>query len=195
MSTTLNLQVGASADDAYEADDNTGFNSTGVLVVSIANTVAASRYNGGMRFSNVLIPQGATIISAVLEVYSIGTVNDDSAVDIFCNDVDNAVNFSTDPDVTSRVRTTATVSDNTDSVGTGWYAFPDISSVVQEVIDRAGWASGNAFVVLVDGQSTVNKDFRYRSYDGSAANAAKLTIVYTEQIAVIQHHRQQQGVC
>ena len=44
---------------------------------------------------------------------------------------------------------------------------PDLSAVVQEVVDRAGWARGNALVVLVSGTGERVAE----SYNGDQAGA------------------------
>lgn len=52
---------------------------------------------------------------------------------------------------------------------------PDLASILQEVVDRAGWSSGNALVLLLsaeDGQRVL------RSADQPGASGAQLTIEY-----------------
>lgn len=174
---TLNLQVAAGADDADELDDGTGFDGVDTEVNCRANSTASSRSNGGFRFTGVTIPQGTTILAATLEVVPIDATNDNPNVDISAEDVDNAVSFVTTADVTSRVRTTATVTwaeDNIPSPDTS----PDITAVIQEVIDRAGWVSGNALVVFMDGRSDLSRQFRVASFEHATLAAVKLDITY-----------------
>lgn len=175
--TTLNLQVAAGADDAHELDDGTGFDGVDTEVNCRANSTASNRSNGGFRFTGVTIPQGTTILTATLEVVPIDATNDNPNVDISAEDVDNAVSFGTTADVTSRVRTTATVTwaeDNIPSPDTS----PDITAVIQEVIDRAGWVSGNALVVFMDGRFDLSKQFRVASFEHATLAAVKLDITY-----------------
>lgn len=177
---TLNLQVSANADDAHEHDDGTSFSSSSNNVNVRAHTSGGTRYNGGARFTNVTVPNGATITAASLTVdraTGFDTEND-ILVDILGEDVDNSVNFSTNPDVTSRVRTTASVFWSKTDIVDGEVS-PDISAVIQEIVDRAGWASGNALTILIDGRSTASSSCRLASMeDTGSRESIRLSITY-----------------
>ncbi len=176
---TLNLQVGASADDADEADDNTNFDSVGAAAFANSNTTAASRYNEGARFTSVTIGQGDTIDAATMQDYIYNTTFGHSNVDIHAEDVDNAVDFSTTADVTDRIRTAASVAWVEDIASTGFATSPEIKTVIQEIVDRGSWSSGNALVLLSIGKSDTNNEFRIRSYDWVTTDAQKLDIDFT----------------
>ena len=172
-------QVSALNGDAYENDDDTNFERWGANINMYSHTVEASRVNGGFVFTNVLAQQGLKISSAYITVYIPETGSyDDANVDILGNDVDDANNFDVEADVTSRTRTTASVPWVQDSLGVGWKQSPDISAVVQEIVNRGGWASGNDLCILVDGKSDINKEFKSFSYDAGASLAARLSIEY-----------------
>jgi len=53
---------------------------------------------------------------------------------------------------------------------------PDLSGIVQEVIDLPGWSSGNSMVVVIEGfgERTVE------SYDGESENAPLLVVTYVQ---------------
>lgn len=176
---TVDEQVGASDDDAHEADDNTGFSVISTQAKMDSNTAAGSRFNLGNRFQTVAVPQGDTIDVANIQVNVFATTMDDPNVDILAEDVDDAVDFAATADVTDRVRTTASVAWVATGIGDGFKTSPDFNSVVQEVVDRASWASGNDMVIFLDGKADANFFFRERSYDDDPANAAKLHIEYT----------------
>ena len=170
--TTLNLQVSASADDASE---NTGV-SVALTAVNIRND--ATYDWSGIRFQNVTISNGATINSATHQIYVSYTSNDDINVNIYADDTDSAAQFTTTlNDISARTRTAATVSRNATAVGAGWYTLPDAAALVQEVVNRAGWISGNSLALLLETIS--GSDLRYNAYDGSTTEAAKLDIDYT----------------
>ena len=59
------------------------------------------------------------------------------------------------------------------------YDTADITTVVQEIINRGGWSSGNdmGFLILNDGSGN-GVSHLWRAYDGDSATAALLTIVY-----------------
>ena len=105
-------------------------------------------------------------------------------------DADNPGNFSADThstfDVRWDARTTARV--DWDDAGS-WvtdaeYNSPDIKTVIQEIVNRIGWASGNAIVIFwndFEGRSVSGgQDWRGGyPYNISNSKAVKLVIVYT----------------
>ena len=178
--TTVNLQVGAGNDDASEKDDGSSFKSAGVQGDIIASGTASTRENCGFVFDSVAIPFSPKVTAADLQLYLI--TNDDPECDIYCEDVDDADDFGTTADVTSRTTTTASVEWSDTSVGSGAFiSAPDISVCVQEVLDRAGWASGNSLCVIAKGKSSGSGTATVVQYDFSAGNAAKLDITYTDR--------------
>src|SRR5690606_32668137 len=54
------------------------------------------------------------------------------------------------------------------------------AAALQEVIDRPGWSSGNAIMVIIVGRTTPNAMFRCVAYEGSSSAAASLHVEYTE---------------
>lgn len=177
--TTLDLQIASGANDADERDDNTSFSSSRTSIICDSNTTISSRINGGMRFQNLTIPPGSTINVAYCSIRATNTSSDDPNVDIFAEAADNPADFSTTADVTGRTRSTANVQWTATGIGTGEVNSPSIVTVIQEIINRGGWASGNALVVFFDGRSDANATFRMTSYDGTPANSPKLHIEYT----------------
>jgi hypothetical protein len=172
--TTLNLQVGASLDDSREDADT-----------STSPTSSSIRLNetdswGGFRFQNVTIPQGSTINSADFQYYIEDVDHDDVNHVIYCEDADTSAQFSaSSSDISGRAQTTASVHEVQLAAGAGWRSAPDISALIQEVVDRPSWASGNALSVLVRGNYDSAPFCYVESYDGNSAQAAKLDIDYT----------------
>jgi hypothetical protein len=125
----------------------------------------------GIRFSGVNIENGTTINSAYIQFTDdeggTGTVD----ITISGEDINNASDFSTDDDdVSDRQKTTANVSwspnDWNDAGESGSdQKTPNLSSIVQEIVDRGGWSSGNAMVFIFEGTSTSNK--RVADYSGT----------------------------
>ena len=171
-------QVAAGTDDAYEKDSGADFNTGAAAVKMDADSTAANRYNGGFRFDNIAIAKDATIQNAYLQLYVTGTPQDDPLMTVSAEAVDDAANFSDTADVTTRVasRPTATVPVSATGVGVGWYLIPGLTAVIQEIVDRALWVSGQAMVILCEGSEASSQNFYARGYAGSAAQAAKLTI-------------------
>lgn len=138
-------QVGASSDDACDNGTQCKTNEASVYF-----TTSAGIHTTGMRFTTVPIPAGATIDSATLSVYP--DTSDDPNCDIYCNDVDDATTFDTKTQwPSSKTKTTAKATWRADNIGTdGFKTSCSVSAPVQEVVDRAGWATGNSLSFLAD---------------------------------------------
>ena len=182
--TTVNLAVIDGDDDAYEDGNGGSFSNSNDRLLIRSSTTAASRFNSGMRFPSATIPAGATIDSCVWQVYAKAS-DDDMEADIFFNDVDDAVDFADDADVTTRIASAAT------SAGVTWseltldapaqYASsPSLVAPCQEVIDRPGWASGQALCVLAEGrnQATVRR-MEGAAFEFTGSTESLLDIDYT----------------
>lgn len=132
----------------------------------------------GMRFQNVAIPNGAIILSAVIEFTTdegrTGTTNL-----VFSGEASDhaAIFVDEDDNISSRALT---------SVGVAWnnvppwntedetHQTPDLSAIAQEIVDRPGWSSGNSMVFIVSGSGRRNAE----AYDGEADEAPLLIIQY-----------------
>ena len=137
--------------------------------------------NGFARFTNITVPKGSVINAAKLTFVAQTSVSVATCkVKIFCNAADNATAPTSNTTHNGKVRSTAFVSWTVPGQTSGSsYDTPDIKSVVQEIIDRAGWNSGNALMVLIDDDGSSSGAYRLeRSYDGFPATAALLTIDY-----------------
>lgn len=178
---TLNLVTSVGADDARERNDNTLFNGTSTTMDVTSDPTSGSRWNAGALFDPVNIANGDTIDTATLTPYFNTATLDDMHADWGCQDVDDAVNFTTDADVTTRVAsvTTAVVAWVANSVGAGYQAMPtDFKGPIQEIVNRAGWASGQAICVLGRGNSDAAAIARLSTIE-AGSGGMKLDITYT----------------
>lgn len=171
--TTLNLQVSSNFDNADESSGTVSVNDDDLMVV------ANGGFNG-IRFQNVNIPAGATISSATLRLHSWGPDTASFTVNVYGHDIDNSSAFSaTANNVSGRTRTTAAVNWATSSTtytdGQNIDS-PNIASVIQEVVDRGGWNSGNALSLILTPVSGAKYAY---SYYGSATNAPELILTYS----------------
>jgi len=162
--------VGAGADDGGVGDEAFS-NSRTYLYVSYTGTVEKT----WLRFTNVDIDSGSSITSANWTGLFGDTTGPDMSIWAF--DENDATNPTDASDLDSRAKTTAYVN-WTLTGGTGWNISPDISSVIQEVVNRAGWVSGNAIVLYILGGFGGGADWM-RSYNYGAAQAAKLAITWS----------------
>ena len=171
--TTLAKQVAASADDGWQ-------NAAGTVAITGNDIGGLSGPNfwAGWRFQNVTIDQGQVLTSAVFEGYAYDTSEDNVWGNFHCEDVDNATAFAASSNnISGRTLTDAFTAVGVSNVGVGWYAV-DITPACQEVIDRGGWANGNAMNVIMD--CLLNSLLRFRQYDYSDGSfAAKLTFEYS----------------
>ena len=130
----------------------------------------------GMRFRNLAIPAGATIDSAYIMVWSHEgkSAEDVANLTIYGEDTDDAQTFTEDALLTDRPATDAQVSWIVD---VEWelyepYRTPDLSAIVQEVIDRDGWAPGNAIAFIFAGEdqgpSDVDNAREWESFENIA---------------------------
>lgn len=186
--TTLNLQTGASSDDARENGGTMGLTATTLLISGPGHIL-------GFRWTGVTIPQGTTLTSATLSFYVTGTADDTpNGVAVAAQAADNAGTFTTATNDISGRSLTSTVTWSGSNIGAGWQTI-DVTTPIQAVINRAGWVSGNALVVIVTG--VTGASIRVDAYDGTPANAAKLDIVYTSgggNTPVKMHHLMMQGI-
>lgn len=173
--------IAASGDDGRtSADfDEPSFNNSSAFITLSSNTSDTSI--GFFRFDNVTIPQGSTINSATLDLVPRGTFADDSNGNIQAVAADDPVAPANAAAIDAWALTSASVSWVADALGTSRVSSPSITTVLQEIVDRGGFASGNAVVVVYTGNTDVNKTFQPDSYDGSpSSDAAELSVDWTE---------------
>ncbi|HFD11538.1 MAG TPA: hypothetical protein ENJ32_03570, partial [Crenotrichaceae bacterium] len=134
----------------------------------------------GLRFNDVTIPQGSTVIDAYIQFTASNTKTE--ATDLFLEgeDVDNAdaFRFSND-DVSNRPRTLSSVAwsppawTKRKEAGTKQQT-PDLTPIVQEIIDRSGWENRNSMAFIITGSG---KREAY-SFEGNQTYAPVLHIEY-----------------
>ncbi len=135
------------------------------------------------RFTNVSIPSGATIIQARLQVYSPSTgVGNALSGTARGQDVGDAPAWTGANFEITNAAKTATVM-NVANLPT-WTAdahndVADVTAIVQEIVDRGDWASGNALTLYLIATSTASHR-RTLTYDSQASRAAKLIVRYGE---------------
>jgi hypothetical protein len=109
----------------------------------------------GLRFQNVSIPKGVHIDSAYVVVCSheAKAAEDVALITIVAEATDNAQTFSMDQLITDRPQTQASVLWEIAEEWGLWtyHKTADISPVIQEIVDRDGWASGNAIALILLG--------------------------------------------
>ena len=111
----------------------------------------------GLRFQNDTIPKGAIIETAYLEITSHEpkTVEDVAKLTIVAEAADNAPTFTMESLITARTKTAATVKWDVAEEWGLWttHKTPELKSIVQEIVNRSGWTSGNAIAFIVSGEN------------------------------------------
>lgn len=162
-----------------DGDVNGGFDNA-ANEIEMGNTGTPKK--GFFLFRNTGIPQGVSIVSASLTITSSANLNG-TTVNLIINaaDEDNPGQPADKTDVNDRPRTSREVAWNNVAAWTAntEYDSPDISPVIQELVDRPGFASDNVMIFLEDNGSTTNASRKGHSYNGDPAKAAVLHVSYT----------------
>lgn len=174
----VSSHVVASNDDAEERLSDGAMRRTSTDLELIDDTGDFGPQTVGIRFADIPVPQGAVIVSAVLELWVDETDSAPTSLVVRAEAADDAAAFGAGAfDISSRPLTAAAAS---------WSALPawstvgevrqsvDLFAVVQEVIDRPGFASGNALVLVVTGSG----ERTAVAFDGDAAMAPVLRLEY-----------------
>ena len=99
--------------------------------------------DGAIRFTGITIAQGATIVEADIKIYEsiVGGGAGSLNYDVYGIDEDNTAEFTSNP--FSRSSTTATYNYQR-SLTQGQTFGSNVTNIVQEIVNRGGWSSGNA---------------------------------------------------
>ena len=178
--------VAATADTAYWITGTSNF------------TTPTDRFNAGTfdasfigygavgRFLSIQIPKNSKIISAKLDlICSTAFTGTDCRTYFDAIDEDNGgVPASPYATFMARARTTAQVAWNISAlwVAGTTYTTPDISSVIQELVDRASWAQGNAMLICWNNNAsptTANNLRRAANYNHATYAGPKLTVEFS----------------
>lgn len=174
---TLMLTVPTGADDRYT--DLTTLQSDTTFISAGKSTNVRS---AGLRFTNVTIPPGSTINSAVLSLTAQSSLSTTTcALNVSCEDADNPGQWTNYTDFSGRSRTASPITWTEGSeTANSTYSPPDIKAAVQAVINRSGWASGNALIVYIDNNgSSTNARRAWFDRSNGSSTAATLAIDYT----------------
>lgn len=198
---TISVQIASTNDDylLYYNGANWVGSTAGVHIGMYSASVKLQ--GNGLRFQSVDIPQTATISSAYLNLTCKGaTASTTVSARIVGEDVDDAATFSTAAGYQARRGTVVDGANNNyittavvdwDNIA-AWSAnengadtlSPDIKTIVQEIISRTGWATGNDLVIFIgdhEGRGDQSSgDYRWAyDYTDSTTLCAKLEVVYT----------------
>ncbi|MBI1223634.1 MAG: hypothetical protein GC192_00225 [Bacteroidetes bacterium] len=174
---SISVQINAGSDDAEQnlATNSvvTGSNDLELVYDLVGQSV-------GMRFNGISIPKNAAITNAYIEFYNKTALSSSVTLTINGEASDNPSTFTTAyNNITGRAKTAASASWTPGNWATvnAAYQTSDISNIVQEIVNRSGWASGNSMVMLINTTSTNFR--RAYSYEAGASKAPRLVVNYT----------------
>lgn len=158
----------------------------------------------GFRFQNFPLPQGATVQSAYLNAYASNSGSEPSPnvsnpiyLKVRAADADNCSAWANTTNTTTgdpKNRTRSATSLDWDVTANwsdlGLVTSPDISTVVQDVVSRSGYASGNALGLILDYDgatvTTTNRHRYFTTPSRGASYKAYLTTTFTNFTNTIQ---------
>jgi hypothetical protein len=151
--TTFERRVLSSGDDAEEFSSGTmSLTSSDLEMVNDGGAQTV-----GLRFTGVGVPKGATILNAWIEFETDEAQSETTNLTIQGQAADDPGTFtSTSGNVSSRSRTSVSAAWSPPAWSTIGEAGLDqrttnLTAIVQELVNRSGWVSGNAMVFIITG--------------------------------------------
>ncbi|MEK6752903.1 MAG: hypothetical protein AABZ00_11640 [Chloroflexota bacterium] len=179
---SIDIPIASNSDDAEEsASGSVSLSSSDLELIRDADNQQV-----GLRFTNVTIPQGTTILNAYIQFTVDETTSEATTLTLQGEANDNPVTFgySTSNKISTRPPTTSSVAWNPSAwltlneSGTNQRT-TDLTLIIQEIVNRSGWNSGNALAILMTG---TGKRVAV-AYEGGANSAPRLHVEYTTSSA------------
>ena len=175
--TVVEARPAASSDDAEEKTSGSVSLTSSDLELVVDGS---ANQTVGIRFPSLSVPAGATVVRAWVQFTTDEATTGATSLTIGAQAADNPATFaSTSRSVSSRARTTASVAWTPPAWPTKGQRgidqqTPDLSPLLQQVFSRAGWASGNAVVIVISGTGTRTAS----AFDKAATSAPVLHVEY-----------------
>ena len=176
---TFEKTVTAGTDDAEErASGAVALHSTDLDLVNDRYGSGGAGQKVGIRFTGIDIPPGAIITGAYLEFYTDEKGNAATSLRIRGEDTDDAAGFANvKNDISSRRTTEASTAWKPNSwsdIGANGsdQCTPDLSAIVQEIVARPGWETGNDLAFIISGSGSRTAE----AFEGAPGRAPVLHI-------------------
>jgi hypothetical protein len=177
IDTDISEDIVADDDDGRQYNEDTWNGQDDYFYFSLFNAPA-------WRFQTVAIPQGATIDSATLTVNNAQTAT--AASTLYGEDVDDAALWTNNDSQTGPMdmtKTSASVAFT--GFGSAGEKQFDVKTIVQEIVDRESWSSGNDMrfgaIEATSGSGVVT----FKSYDYNPSASGDLDVTYSEGVTKI----------
>ena len=187
--TRVEVLVSAGADDAEEQMDpaNPYFSGYPYMVSSDLELI---NDNGdqevGIRFASLEVPAGATIVSAYIQFTADNSDSGETNLTVHVEDDLNPGTYSADSlnDVSGRSKFSTSVDwSNVPAWSAGLAGLdqrtPDLSVLVQHIVDLEGWMSGNAINFIVTGSGEREAE-SFENDESDPSLAPKLVVNYQD---------------
>lgn len=160
---TLDRDIGSTADMGYAFPETSfveAIATSGFTLVGSGDFVGDFPIHTWIRFPNITLHPGSTIVSAYMVLTIDNEENQGTSVlsNIYGIDEDDHAAPTTFAawNTDHGLHTTAVVTWDFSVSGAGTQQTSDITSIIQEIIDRGGWASGNDIGVHIDDDGSAN---------------------------------------
>lgn len=166
--------------DGQNGDVNENASTGDVNLASFSMTlgrIAGVSNQVGLRFADINVARGATIVDARLEFVSRTDRDPFSSLLVEIEDVADSQPFSAiNGDVTSRNYASETIAWSPPPwVANGVYQSDDVAQLVQSVVSRSDWCSGNALAFNVTGTNQTGTG-RRQAYSWESGGANKFRV-------------------
>jgi hypothetical protein len=151
-------------------------------------SISNNRYQNWTGFA-LAVPPGATVGTATVTLTAGFTANGDASIldpfDITAEAADDGAGIGegrSAADLWNAAHTTASVAWNfsTATVAGNTGTTPNIATVVQEIVNRAGWVSGNVLNVRITHPTFVSAYHLIAAFENTTYDPASLYVEYTE---------------
>jgi hypothetical protein len=175
----LTATLAASADDAEQsAAGAVNLTSTDLELVNDDASGAGNQLIG-LRFTGLAIPPGAIVTNATIQFTADEAQSEATQIQIQAEAADDAATFAA---VTNNLSARLTVPLRAAWTPAAWSVgesnatqrTPNLAGLVQEVVSRPGWVSGNAVVFLLSGTGHRTAD----AFDKTGGFPPRLTVAY-----------------
>ena len=175
---TIEVTVNNTYDDVEEhsSDGHLSIGST-----DLEMTMERDQQTVGIRFTGISIPTGATITKAYIQFQTDEVSTDAASLFITAEDTPDSTRFAKIiHNVTDRTTLSQSVNWNPpswDIIGerSSEQITPDLKTLVQAIINKSNWHSGNAITFIITG----NGQRVAKSFNGDSAGAPMLHVEYT----------------
>jgi hypothetical protein len=171
--------IASGSDDVEEFQDGTLYTDSSDLEITLED--ASTNQLIGLRFTDISIPKGATVTGAYIQ-FSVDEAKtiDPFNVDIYAEASSDSAPFANSNLVSSRIMSGAFVNwsdipawSTVHETGKNQQT-PDLTALVQEIVDMEGWAEGNAISIILSGTGQRCAE----SYEGAGNNTEQIPTLY-----------------